>query len=359
MKRVVAVLVAVAVVHSVLAVTWASPARKYEGKTMSIYEGISPLAKEDIVEYIAPRLKEKYGLDLAIELLGSTTMVEKLVVMRQRPRISIAGWDEPVGKQACEMGLCAPLNTQQSGNLVNLYPWALDKVNGNIQVIAKGGVAVGLIYNKDEFSRGGLKPPTSWLDLWRGDLTGRVSFTAPESTWGLESLVMLARLGGGNETNIEPGFVRLKTLLPHIQSLHTWSSELAKLLQLGQVWMATTGSNMGPALAAQGLPVEWIAPREGAPMINGGMSVIANAPYQDAAADYVNLYMSPEYQALRARHSGLFPTNIRAWALMSPQEKKSMPIQPDGLYKLMQLDWDAINKSRAAWVERWHKEIQQ
>jgi putative spermidine/putrescine transport system substrate-binding protein len=147
-------------------------------------------------------------------------------------------------------------------------------------------------------------------------------------------------------------------LLPQIQRLFTWSSELAQLLQLGEIWMASTQADLAPGMRTQGFPAAWVAPKEGAPMVNGGMSVIARAPFQDAALEYVNLYVSPEFQALRARHGGVVPTNTRAWSNLSAAERAGMPISPEDIKRLVRLNWTEINQNRAAWVERWHKEIQ-
>lgn len=356
MKPLRALLLALVVFASVVSATQVSAARKYEGKTMYFYIGIAPKQLEDIAAYIAPKLKDEYGLNISGELAGATAMLEKIVVMRDRPTVSIVGWAEAIGLQACGMGLCAPIDFKQAPNLMNLYPWAINKVNGNVGVLVDDFVAVGLIYNTEAFKN--LPPPTSWSDLWRPDLAGRVSITAPESTWGIAFLVMLAKMGGGDENNIEPAFVRIKTLLPNVQAIHTWSSDLAKMMQLGQIWAATTGSNMGPALKAQGFPAAWVAPTDGTPMVNGGVSIVANAPFQDAAHRFLDLYFSPEFQVIRSRNAGLNPTNIRAWSMLSAEEKKAKPVGVTDLYKLRRLDWAAINKNRAAWVERWHKEIQ-
>ena len=358
MRRYAAIVAALTLVLSAWPVGRVSGAKKYEGQTMYVYAGISPQVREDIMAEIAPKLKEEYGLALSVEALGSTTILEKIVVMREKPTVTIANWDEPIGIQACGMGLCAPIDINQARNVADLYPWALHKIDGKLQVLATGVVSVGLIYNTDEFSRRNLKPPTSWNDLWKPELADRITITAPESTWGIGFLVMLAKLGGGGESNIDPGFAKLKTLLPKVQAIHTWSSELAKLLQLGQVWEGTTGSNMGPALKAQGFPAAWVAPTDGSPMINGGISIVANAPFADAAHTFLNVYFSPEFQALRAKHAGLVPTNSRAWSQLSKAEAQALPITPEDLPKLQRLDWVTINRDRAAWVERWHKEIQ-
>ena len=355
MKRLITILAVAAIALSSLTVISAAPVRPYEGRTFSVFVGISPLAREDTESFIAPRLKEKWGVDLSFELMGSTAMVEKIIVQRNQPRVSVANWDEPIGIDACEKGLCANIDVDKIPNIKDVYPIAIHKIDGNVKLLTQSIGAVGLIYNTYEFGSRGLKPPTSWYDLWRDDVRGRVSITALESTWGLSMLAMFAKLEGGRENNVEPAFAKLKTLLPRVHTIHTWSSELAKLMQLGEVWLSTTGANMGPALQAQGFPAEWVAPKEGAAAIGGGISIIANAPLQDVAYDYLNLVLSPEFQAMRARNGGLGPVNKVAFAKLTAKEKLALPIKP--LTKLVPLNWSAIMKDRQGWIERWHREI--
>src|SRR5690606_41124953 len=69
----------------------------------------TPQVREDIMAYIAPRLKEKYGLNLAVEPIGSAPMLERILIQRDNPRATIPGWDEPIGIHACEMGLCSQI----------------------------------------------------------------------------------------------------------------------------------------------------------------------------------------------------------------------------------------------------------
>jgi len=357
MKAIVKVITVVVMAVMVLSIppTWA--AKKYEGQTMQVLLGITPQAREIVMEFIAPKLKEKWGINLATETMGSTSQIEKIVVMKDNPRITIAGWDIPIGVKAAEMGLAATIDIERAPNLKQLYEWAYTKVNGQLKVLSTSLQGVGIIYNEDIFKKKGLKPPTSWYDLWRKDLSDRISITAPESTWGLSALVTLARLEGGGENNIDPGFKKLKTLLPHIHTIHTWSSELSKLMQLGEVWMGTTGDNMGPAMRAKGFPARWVAPKEGSPMVNGGMSIIKNAPYQDVAYDFLNLYNSVEFQILKTHRSGSLCPNKNVWGKLTEKVKSDFALTPEASEQLLKLDWSEMNKKRAGWTERWHKEM--
>ncbi len=335
----------------------ANAAKKYDGQTMQVLIGITPQAREQIMEYIAPKLKEKWGIDLAVEPMGSTQMIEKIVVMKDNPRVTIAGWDVPIGLAANDMGLCETIDPAKLSTLKLLYDWAVSKEKGEIKVLAANLTAIGLIYNDEEFTANKLTPPSSWYDLWKPEYKGRLSIVAPESTWGLAELPMFARLEGGGETNIDPGYAKIKTLTPNVHTIYTWSSELVKLLQLGEVWVAVTGSNIGPALKKDGLGVTWVLPKEGGPMANGGMSIVKGSPYQEVAYDFLDLYYSTPFQLMRVKQSGIFSPNSEVWSKLDDQEKKAQPMSPESFSKLIDLDWATIAKQKGAWIERWHKEI--
>lgn len=357
MRRLVVSWTILAVLMVTALLTVPAAAQKYQGETMHVYAGITPQVREDIMAYIAPRLKEKYGLNLAVEPIGSAPMLERILIQRDNPRVTIAGWDEPIGIQACEMGLCAPIDLELTPNVKDLYDFARNEINGQVQVVTSGITAIGLIYNSQEFERRKLSPPTSWADLWRSDLADRVSITALESTWGTAAFAHLNHLAGGTEDDPDSGFEMVQSLLPNIHTIYTWSSELSQLMQLGEVWLATSGSNMAPAMQAQGFPALWVAPVEGAPLAGGAMSIIANAPYQDAAHDFVNLFFSPEFQALRARNGGVVPTNPNTWDLLTADEIGRLPLLPSDVPNLVTLNWGRINEVRGDWLERWHREI--
>ena len=344
----------------IVALIMASPAsagKKYDGQTLQVLIGITPQAREQIIQYIAPKLKEKWGIELAVEPMGSTQIIEKIVVMKDNPRITIAGWDVPIGLAAADMDLCETIDPSRFANYKLLYDWAKSKHKGEVKVLAANLTGIGILYNEEEFKANKLPTPTSWYDLWNPVYKGRLSITAPESTWGLALLGMFTRLEGGADGNVDLAFSKLKTLTPDVHTIHTWSSELVKLFQLGEVWMATSGSNMGPSLREAGFPATWIMPKEGAPMANGGMSIVKGSPYQDVAYDFLDLYYSTEFQLHRVRNSGIFSPNSQVWDQLTEKEKAAQPINPDSFSRLVELDWAYIAKQKGAWIERWHKEI--
>ena len=145
-------LMAVAVAFS--ATSGFAAAKKYEGQTMQVMVGITARAAEQVREYIAPTLKEKYGIEIAVEAVGSAAMLEKIMVQKDNPRITLAGWDTPIGARAVEMGLTATIDLNKLPNVKdNMYDWCLVKQGNEVKVLTTSIISPGLIYNEDVFKQ--------------------------------------------------------------------------------------------------------------------------------------------------------------------------------------------------------------
>ena len=172
---------------------------------------------------------------------------------------------------------------------------------------------------------------------------------------GTAALVMLARINGGGEKNIEPGFQATKEIVPK-NTIFTWSSEMSNLFQLGDLWLAVNSANIAPALRAKGVPIRFALPSEGSPTANTGMSLVKGSPCEAAAYEYINLYFSDEFQAKRME-SGTPSPSKDAWKLTTPEVRAELGMGPEDLDKFIDLDWAAINAARPGWIERWTREI--
>lgn len=213
-------------------------------------------------------------------------------------------------------------------------------------MLATNVIGVGIIYREDEFRRRNIPPPTSWADLRRPEVRGRVAITAPQSTWGTAALVMLARNAGGGERNVDPGFAATRTPQPSLHSIFTWTSELSNLWQFGEVWVAVTGNNMAPTLTTAGVPTRFVMPTEGAPIVPGGVSLVNGGPCEAAAYDYLNVYFSDDFQLRRMRGGGVARPSRTAWERVPDAERAGVNLEPADFAKLINLDWSAINTAR-------------
>jgi len=64
-------------------------------------------------------------------------------------------------------------------------------------------------------------PPKSWEDLLDPKWEGKIIFPDITTSHGMGMLVLLAKLNGGSETNIDPGFEKIKELKSNVLTFWT------------------------------------------------------------------------------------------------------------------------------------------
>ena len=77
-------------------------------------------------------------------------------------------------------------------------------------------------------------------------------------------------------------------------------SSMVNLFKSGEVVLADGGRGTTEAMADDGLPVEWVAPQEGALSWVCGLAISSKAQNIDAAYKLIDYYASPEAQAISA-----------------------------------------------------------
>ena len=75
-------------------------------------------------------------------------------------------------------------------------------------------------------------------------------------------------------------------------------SSMVNLFKSGEVVLADGGRGTTQAMVDDGLPVEWVAPQEGALSWVCGLAITSKAQNIDAAYKLINYYASPEAQAI-------------------------------------------------------------
>ncbi|GGF70185.1 ABC transporter substrate-binding protein [Azorhizobium oxalatiphilum] len=212
---------------------------------------------------------------------------------------------------------------------------------------------VGLTYNPETVKT----PPTSWADLWKPEFKSRVGITNLNSTLGTGFLVEIARMHGGSEANVDPGFAALEKLKPNLAAVAANPGALASLFQQGQIDISPGNFNAIQILKAQGVPVEFVAPKEGAIAFKTTMHIVKNSPNQELAFKLIEAALSPEVQKKLMESPYLIvPTNAKV--PMTGEIAKVLAKDTEELKKKFVFqDWKTINTQRSAWIERFNREI--
>lgn len=207
---------------------------------------------------------------------------------------------------------------------------------------------IGLAYNPDV-----VPAPESWEDLWSNPAyDGKIGLVSSASNLGFAFFVQAAKLGGGDESNLEPGFDRIAQLEPFLVAPNP--TALAQLFERGEIAIAPLWNNDAAVLKAKGLSVEYVRPSPGAIADVTCMAVVEGSANPELATELVNEAASAEYQESAAQEPWYFgPTN----GDVEVPESDYLLSDPSEFEDLVRIDWDAAAPSRADITERFNQEF--
>ncbi|HHU33353.1 MAG: ABC transporter substrate-binding protein [Zhaonellaceae bacterium] len=321
------------------------PAAKIgEGRTLVV--GIWGGPQEDLVrEYVIKPFEEETGATVELVLGGSSDRFARLYAEKDNPTMDIVYLGMGQTIQAAKDGLILPPNPDGVPEYNNLYEQA--KAAGAYGVSI---MAIGIMYNTETVDTA----PTSWKDLWKPEYKGKVAPFVFPGTQGTGFLVMAARVHGGDESNIDPGFEALKQLKPY-PAILSGIDETNLAFQQGDVWFTPQIHGYVYEYKDQGGKVDFVMPEEGAPLAMNSAAIVKGSKNVDLAEIFINYHLSQAAQEAYARELFYAPTNKTV--VLDDELAAKMPYGEEQVSKLTVLDDETISANQADWAERWNREI--
>lgn len=332
-----------------LATSLAAATAAAQTVTLGMYGGSFEKA---IREIIVPAFQKAHPTAKFEYVLGnSTDTLARLQAQKAKQEIDVAVMDDGVMYQSVALGFCT--NLVDAPIYKELYDIA--KIPGG-KAVAAGVVATGITYNAKVFKEKGWPAPTSWHDIADAKYKKVFAMSPFTGTYGLHTVVMLARVNGGGEANMEPGFKAMQKVGPNVLTFPPSPAKMSEAIQAGDVLISVWGSGRTVALANTGFPVEFVYPKEGAVALAVGICPIVNSDVPDLAQKFVQHVLTAEIQAVLAKEQGFGPVNKNT--KLAPDVAKLVPYGPEQVAKLIAVDWDVINKNREQWTKRWQREVE-
>lgn len=332
-----------------LAVAGAVPAAAQKTITLGSYGG----SYEKVMrEQVIPPFEAKYNVKIEYVAGNSTDTLAKLQAQKGNQVFDAIIVDDGPMYQAVDLGFCAPL--APADVYKDVYPVMKYKSG---KAIGIGMVGTGIIYNKDIFEQNKWPAPTSWSDLKDPKYKGKLVIPPMNNSYGLHAVVAMAWLGGGGESQIDPGFKAFKDEIgPNVLVYEPSPGKMTELFQSKQAVIGVWGSGRAKALADQtGFPIEFVYPKEGAIALGIAACPVAGSKNDTEAQAFVQYLVSPAVQLILAKGAGAGPTN--ATVELKPEDRRGIPYG-DQAKALKAVDWDVINKAREEWNKRWTREIE-
>lgn len=300
---------------------------------------------------ILPPFEAEHKTKVVYVAGNSTDTLAKLQAQKGHQQINVALIDDGPMYQAMQMGLCDKI--VDSPVMKDVYPIA--RIGPN--AIGFGLVATGIGYNAEAFKKLGLSAPDSWLVLTDKRLKQKIGVPPISNTYGLHTLVMLARLRGGGEKAIDPGFKAMtQEVAPNVLSWAPTPGEMDGLMQNGDVILAPYGSGRAVALQNTGFALKFVYPKEGAVALQVAACPVAGSGQAALAQAFIAYLLTPKVQAVLAEGNGFGPVNKTV--KLAPDIAARVPYGPEQVSKLIKIDWDAVNPHRAEWTNRWNRSVE-
>jgi len=300
--------------------------------------------------FLADPFERRTGARVTLVPSLSLEVIAKIKASAANPPFDVIVLDEGPHLQAAADNLVQRLDDRAIPNLAQVYPAYRRVTNG--YGVPQAYSVVGLAYN----TRKVRTPPTSWRDLFKPEFKGQVGTVNLNSSLGVAFLVMLARLNGGGEANIEPGFAAYKNLMGSVSAVAPRPGALAALFERDEVAIAPLWNNTILTLRERNLPVDWVVPREGAVVVMSVMNMVANTKQPALAAQFINDAIGRDYQLKAAIQPYFFGPTNRGVNLPSAM-RRYLPTRPEEVEQLLSLDWTTINRNRDAWTDRFNREL--
>jgi putative spermidine/putrescine transport system substrate-binding protein len=299
----------------------------------------------------ADRFKADTGYTVTlVPKATASEIIASAIAQKDKPQVDVVLCDLIAFLQGVDQDIFAKLDPAKVPNLAKVEDFA--KLPDNKGVYTYGDV-LAIIYNEQVFKKKGWAPPTTWSDLLRPELKGSIIIPPVNNTYGLYTLVELARMNGGSESNIDPGFATLKKLAPGVVDWTTTFAKIGTMLESETAAIAVFAQASGWEIKAKGAPVQVVVPKPAylSPTVIGAMKA---APNPEGAAVLVNWMIGEKVLGYRAERFGNTPMNRE---VKVQGEAAKRVLTGDELKSLVKLDYEKVLSHRSEWNARFEREI--
>lgn len=323
-------------------------------QTRTLYVGMNGgTLEKSYTTYIFPAFEKENNARIVVVPGTSSDILAKMQAQKDTPQMHMAFLDDGVMYRAVGMGLCQKLN--DAPVFKEVYPYAR-MANDQAVGIQLGTVGIG--YNKKMFDEKGWPAPTSWMDFADPKYKGKVVFQSiSSSTFGLHGFLMINRLVGGTDKNVEPAFQKWATTVgPNVLEYIASSAKISEMVQTGEAAIFPLTPTSIATLKEKGVPAEFATPKEGAVMLLVAACAIKNNTERELSQKLAEYLLSAGAQQKAMEYANTIPVNNK---VKIPEAVQAKIGRIDQLMKnLNAVDWNQINEKRTDWNNRWNRMVE-
>jgi spermidine/putrescine-binding protein len=310
---------------------------KYAGQTLTLLMWGS--GWDESMQAAAAEFEKQFGVKVQnVSQESSSDGLIKLQAQKGDPVVDV-WFSVPAVVARAPAGLLADIDQSYITNKADLMPQAIGK-----DYVTCYYYPFGITYRTDMVS----KPITGWEDLWDPSLEDKISIPSAGFFSG-NFLIVAAYLNGGNENNIDPGFEKIKELMPNVFNIFDSDATPRQLLAQGEIAVAVGGADYYGFMLERGIPAKFLSPKP-APLQFDVLSVIKGGN-EALAHEFINFMVHPFAQERTVVEWQCIPVNTK----VAPA--KALETAVPALSDLIVVDTKTVNENLPEWVDRWNREV--
>lgn len=307
---------------------------------------------EDIIrERIIEPFEKRFGIDVVYDAVGSAQQdYAKIKATKGRPGFDLVVMTASQSLQGCEDGLLEKLAPTSIPNL-NTLQADLVAVAGECGAVHEVQY-LSLLYRTDKFAA----DPVSWTALLEPELSKRVILPTFQNIMAVYLLEMMSVTNGGDLIdNVDPGFDAMAKVSAQSVGFEQSSAILESYLREGTDWAMPFWNGRAQLMVDEGLPVDYIRPKEGTIPLVATLNIPVGAANKDAARKFIDFFLEKSSQ--EAWVAGYRVGSARG-DISVPEELKDRQLAsgPDG-DRLHLPDLLRLQEKLPEWAERWERDV--
>lgn len=316
--------------------------KKFAGITLRV-NGYGGLYDEALRKSVAAPLEEKYGLK--VQFIAGTTQADlvKLIANKNSPPFDLFMADSSYMVELLKAGVVDEIKASDVPNIARILPGFREFGDYGVPFSVASVVPV---YNSKYITQ----PLTSYSDIARADLKGRVIIPTADQIASSLYLLGIAEENGGSISDMEPAFKVLSAARPNIVALAQTNVAEVQMFQNEEGYAGIFWDGRAHELRTKGVPVATVVPPKGIYSTTSYLNVVKGMKYAEAAHAYAEQLLSdqgmlgvPEALRYGVTTDVKLPDELRKDLLFNSPERNALKAK---------IDWEKLWAARSAWIEK-------
>ena len=256
-------------------------------------------------------------------------------------------------QRAARADLLEPLDLRQIPNWKNLSDQGKKVTETELSWGSKiYGVPFSMVINPLVWNTKRIpEKPDSWGSLWDPRYKGKISMKDEARL-----AVMVAALHTGQNPNSPSNWDQIKAVLLEQKKLvrKYWSTheEMAEMMATEAAWLSQYTDGRVRKLQKEGVPVDFVVPKEGAPATIDALAIPKKAKNKEAAHRFIDFILRGDVMAKQMQIIGYATFNTASYAAVSPELRSKLAIAKEWKFAWRaHLAPELLNKMDSLWLE--------